>query len=73
MTEQIDQAQELDQLFRDRALANHKKSITLEKPDEDEFGNRYCLTCGIVIPVARIKVMPSACHCVSCQSRKEPR
>ncbi|WP_139833983.1 TraR/DksA C4-type zinc finger protein [Vibrio parahaemolyticus] len=27
----------------------------------------------MIIPLARIKVMPSACHCVSCQSRKEPR
>ncbi|MBE3653481.1 TraR/DksA C4-type zinc finger protein [Vibrio navarrensis] len=73
MTEQIDQAQELEQLFRDRALASHKKSIRHEKPDEDQFGNRYCLTCGVLIPPARVKAIPHACHCVSCQSRKEPR
>ncbi|KLI66953.1 conjugal transfer protein TraR [Vibrio vulnificus CladeA-yb158] len=73
MVDVFDKAQELDQLFRDRALASHKKSRSHEKPDEDEFGNRYCLTCGIVIPPARIKAIPDACHCVSCQSRKEPR
>ncbi|MGL0943370.1 TraR/DksA C4-type zinc finger protein [Vibrio vulnificus] len=73
MTEQIDQAQELEQLFRDRALASHKKSMSHERPDEDECGNRYCLTCGVIIEPARIKAMPQACHCVSCQARKELR
>ncbi len=70
MTEQIDQAQELEQLFRDRALAKHKTSRVHEKPDEED-GIRYCLDCGIDIPQERIEAEPEAVRCVSCQTRKE--
>ncbi len=71
MTEQIDQAQELDQVFRDRALANHKNNQRCELPDEDESGIRYCLDCGEEIPNKRIEVLPGAVRCVQCQARKE--
>lgn len=70
MTEQIDQAQELDQLFRERALAQHKNKRVIEQPDE-ENGIRYCLDCGIDIPPKRIEAQPGAVRCVSCQSGKE--
>ncbi|WP_240673061.1 TraR/DksA C4-type zinc finger protein [Vibrio parahaemolyticus] len=43
-----------------------------EQPDEDQDGNRYCLSCGATIPPKRIKAQPNAVRCVSCQSRKEP-
>lgn len=71
MTEQIDKAQELEQLFRDKALENQRKPMPWEVPNEDESGNRYCLNCGIEIPQARLEVQPQAVRCVRCQSRKE--
>lgn len=71
MTDQFDQAQELEERFRSRAIAQQLKPRQSETPDEDEHGNRYCLSCGIVIPKARIKATPLAVRCVSCQSRKE--
>jgi DnaK suppressor protein len=73
MTELIDQAQALEQLFRDRALANHKHNQMNEMPDEDEDGTRYCLSCGIEIPRKRLEAQSNAVRCVSCQSEKEPR
>lgn len=71
MTEQIDQAQELDQLFRDRALASHNNKKHQEIPDEDESGKRYCLDCGDGIPSERIVAQPCAVRCVQCQAVKE--
>ncbi len=71
MTDQFDQAQELEQTFRDRAIANQLKRV-VETPDEDENGVRYCLGCGIEIPLKRLEAAPQAVRCVSCQSRKEP-
>ncbi|WP_253822632.1 hypothetical protein [Vibrio europaeus] len=42
MTDQFDKAQELEQTFREKAIA-HQRTRCIEQPDEDEHGNRYCL------------------------------
>ena len=70
MTDQLDQAKELEQTFRDKALA-HQLNHTVEQPDEDEDGTRYCLSCGDVIAKERLKVIPSAVRCINCQTYKE--
>ncbi|HHC6515902.1 TPA: TraR/DksA family transcriptional regulator [Vibrio parahaemolyticus] len=70
MTDQFDRAQELETLFRNAAIANRPVQAE-EEPDVDEDGNRYCLSCGCVIPPKRVKALPAAVRCVSCQSRKE--
>ncbi|HCH3753755.1 TPA: TraR/DksA C4-type zinc finger protein [Vibrio parahaemolyticus] len=70
MTDQFDRAQELETLFRNAAISN-RPILAEEKPDEDEDGNRYCLSCGSVVPPERIGALPNAVRCVSCQSRKE--
>ncbi|MGT0149997.1 TraR/DksA family transcriptional regulator [Vibrio metschnikovii] len=49
MTDQFDKAQEEEQEFRDRALAA-QLTRPMEQPDEDDEGNRYCLSCGVEIP-----------------------
>ncbi|PML45232.1 conjugal transfer protein TraR [Vibrio tasmaniensis] len=71
MTDQFDKAQELEQTFREKAIA-HQRTHCIEQPDEDEHGNRYCLSCGDTIPTERLEAMPNAVRCVSCQSHKEP-
>ena len=70
MTDQFDRASELEQEFRDRALAAQRNRPT-EEPDEDAHGVRYCLACGDIIPKQRIEYVPTAVRCVSCQNKKE--
>ena len=71
MSDVFDKAQELEESFREKAIA-HQLNRAQENPDEDEFGNRYCLSCGGIVPPERVKAHPAAVRCVSCQSRKEP-
>ena len=70
MTDVFDRAQETEQLNRELAITNalvrHK-----EKPDQDEHGNRFCLSCGEQIAAARLQAEPDAVRCVPCQSRNE--
>ncbi|EKO3713591.1 TraR/DksA family transcriptional regulator [Vibrio cincinnatiensis] len=70
MTCQFDVAQAVEQEFRDRALAA-QLAKPMEQPDEDDEGNRYCLSCGVEIPPERLEAQPTAVRCVSCQTRKE--
>lgn len=70
MTDQLDKAQELEELFRANAIA-HQCNRLVEEPDVDEHGIRYCLGCGIEIPVERLKAMSRAVRCVSCESENE--
>lgn len=70
MTDQFDVAQAVEQEFRDRALAA-QLTRPMEQPDEDDEGNRYCLSCGVEIPPERLEAQPTAVRCVSCQTRKE--
>ncbi|MEZ8102132.1 TraR/DksA C4-type zinc finger protein [Vibrio bivalvicida] len=75
MTDQFDRAQAREQSDREDAIAHQLSQAArcrLEQPAEDEDGNRHCLSCGVLIPPKRIKAMPRATRCVSCQSRKEP-
>lgn len=65
----FDEAQKQEQRFRERAIKQQQQR-TQEKPDEDEHG-RYCLDCADVIPLARIKALPNAVRCISCQQLKE--
>jgi DnaK suppressor protein len=68
MTDVFDRAQETEQLNRElaitSALVRHK-----EKPDQDEHGNRFCLSCGEQIAVERLQAEADAVRCVPCQSR----
>jgi DnaK suppressor protein len=68
----LDQATVIEEMFRDQAMAAHRaRAAVTEQPDEDEDGNRYCLTCGDEIPALRIKYLPNAVRCVSCESKRE--
>jgi len=58
-----------EQRDRDLALAR-MRSGPVEAPDEDDQGNRYCLGCGDIIPMARVEAV-QAVRCVSCAETKE--
>ncbi|MGL4829884.1 MAG: TraR/DksA family transcriptional regulator [Vibrio sp.] len=70
MTDQFDRAQQLEQEFRDRAIAQQLKRNQDAACAEGE--DRDCVDCGVAIPQKRIQAMPSAVRCVGCQSKKEP-
>ncbi len=42
----------------------------LEMVEDDEYG--YCVACEEPIPMARLKLIPEATHCVACASSFEP-
>ncbi|MBV7315465.1 TraR/DksA family transcriptional regulator [Shewanella sp. NIFS-20-20] len=70
MTDYLDGAQAVEQAFRDNAIARQLRR-EVEQPDEDDQGNRYCLSCGNEVPKARLIAWPTAVRCVFCQSLKD--
>ncbi len=68
MTDWIDDACQLEQEQRDRALLQRMHNKVTETPDQDAAGNRYCLDCGEQIPRERLSAEPSATRCVGCQA-----
>ena len=69
MSDMFDRASDLEQRFRDDAIANARQEVT-EVPDEVD-GVRYCLGCGCDISTQRLEALPNAVRCASCQSIKE--
>ena len=69
MPDMFDRAAEIEQQQRDQAL---KRALTrpTETPRQDETG-RYCTSCGIQIPAARLAAVPNAVRCISCQQERE--
>ncbi|MEH8118448.1 TraR/DksA C4-type zinc finger protein [Aeromonas allosaccharophila] len=70
MTDLFDRAQQQEQEFRERAIAQARRHQQ-EQPDQDEHGNRFCLNCGEQIASERLQAEPAAVRCVPCQSRNE--
>lgn len=70
----LDHASAVEEMLRNHAIAAHKaRIVTNEVPDEDEEGNRYCVSCGDDIPAARVALVPHAVRCVKCESALEER
>jgi DnaK suppressor protein len=69
MSDQFDRASELEQSYRDDALARHQ-SRQIERPHEQD-GVRYCLACRCSICTGRLAANPEAVRCVLCQQRYE--
>jgi len=72
----IDQAQELDREFNEKALAiiRHRRELNNMLYGEEPMiveGVYYCVSCGDEIPKARIEANPKASRCIHCQARKE--
>lgn len=68
MTDLFDRAQKQEQENRDRDLANQLARRSIETPDQDAAGNRFCLNCGEQIASDRLEAAPDAVRCVPCQS-----
>ena len=66
-----DYAQVEEARFLNRALSSQQQHQK-EEPDEDAMG-RYCLDCGEMIPVARLKAEPDAVCCTPCKSIREKK
>jgi DnaK suppressor protein len=71
--DEIDIAQEQDQVFRDYTLF-----VTMRMLRKKEYnmplmmdGVRYCVDCKDEIPEERLSIRPGAVRCVHCQTRKE--
>lgn len=66
MSRQIDKACELEQFYREQALAAHFDN-------QLQDGTGVCLSCGEDIDPARLAVNPRFERCVTCQERFEYR
>jgi RNA polymerase-binding transcription factor DksA len=66
----LDRAQQTEELHRAQALANVRRPA--EEPETDGNGNRVCLDCGAIIPVLRISLI-NAVRCMDCQRAIESR
>lgn len=68
-----DEASRNEERFTQAAIASLRLSNkSVEAPDEDEQGNRYCLDCGDDIQPERVAAV-QAVRCVVCQGRRERR
>jgi DnaK suppressor protein len=81
--DEIDRAQENEELFRQDALHRHLAGIQHAEglgirglhPQEGvgPSPRRFCEDCGKLIPPARLRAMPAAVRCIQCQAKKEGR
>lgn len=84
--DEIDVAQQNDELFRQSALRAHYagRQDTLRRAKSSEAGlasggsgtlpqHKTCCDCGEKIETARLKAMPNAVRCIGCQEKKERR
>ncbi|AUZ85797.1 TraR/DksA C4-type zinc finger protein [Methylophaga nitratireducenticrescens] len=69
----IDRAQRQEQMSRDIAIdAAKRRGVEIEQPDEED-GVRYCLDCGLEIPVQRLQARPESVRCVECKNIKDEK
>ncbi|EPA7561609.1 TraR/DksA family transcriptional regulator [Salmonella enterica subsp. enterica] len=66
--DELDRAQELTEQFNEHCLAEHMRQAHQNTPVS---AVRYCEDCGILIPAARLEVLPDAVCCVGCQTLRE--
>jgi len=72
--DEIDIAQQNDELFRQNALINHfrrRNQVSQEAPPES--AHRCCRDCGEEIEPERLEAVPGAARCIECQGRFERR
>ncbi len=73
MSDQFDRASELEQRYRDDALARQQLNSHQSEQAFEQDGERHCLSCGAVIQPERLQFVPEAVRCVPCQQLQESR
>ena len=68
MSDEIDQAQHLDEEFRQQAITAHFAGLHSREAGP---ASGRCIDCGERIKTARRRAMPNAVRCVDCQTRHE--
>jgi DnaK suppressor protein len=75
MADEIDRAQQYDEMYRTQALNTHfdrrRKRTGLHRDLAGGTGSAECTDCGEPINPSRILAMPHAIRCVECQERHE--
>jgi DnaK suppressor protein len=66
----IDRAQELQDLFRQKALESQQKRRA-EPEQWIEDGTVLCIDCGLEIEAGRLAAIPNAARCTECQGYHE--
>ncbi|MDO4658338.1 TraR/DksA C4-type zinc finger protein [Kingella sp. (in: b-proteobacteria)] len=66
MSRQIDQACELEELYRQAAITHQAKQNYPQRPSA-----RHCQECGDIIPEARRRAAVGCQYCIDCQERIE--
>jgi phage/conjugal plasmid C-4 type zinc finger TraR family protein len=66
MADEIDQAQEMDERFRESAL---REQLHSREPSVSTSAD--CVDCGEEIPVERRAAVPGCLRCVGCQEEHE--
>ncbi|MCG9624624.1 TraR/DksA family transcriptional regulator [Vibrio mediterranei] len=72
MTDIIDKAVTLEQQERDRCIERARQP-SKSPPREMDGDTIICACCGVPIPPARLRAMPTATLCADCQSLMEAR
>lgn len=72
MTDTGDEAQALDEFFRETAL---RRRIPEPLDRREQLGQAagHCLSCGDEIPSERLRANPAALRCIDCQAETERR
>jgi phage/conjugal plasmid C-4 type zinc finger TraR family protein len=68
MADDIDQAQQNDEFFRQQAIQAHFSGLSRT---ETQTFTSECVECGEPIEPARLTAMPKAIRCLDCQARHE--
>ncbi|QFU23747.1 TraR/DksA C4-type zinc finger protein [Shewanella eurypsychrophilus] len=71
MSDQFDRASELEQRYRDDALATQQRKSHQSEQAYEQGGVRYCLGCHCAMSTARLVANPQAVRCVPCQQQHE--
>ena len=69
MSDVFDQAQNLEEQHRSKAIAAITNRTEPKAIDID--GHRYCIDCDAEINKKRIASIPNATRCIECQTLKE--
>lgn len=67
-----DKFREREERFLSMGIAAIRDEVNDEGYD-DKIMEKYCIDCGELIPISRLKVVPNTCRCVKCQNLIERR